>query len=125
MSKHFINLNGDYWETLSDPSDEIIATYPVGTIEVTQRPSHLHTYEGGAWVAPSDAVYDEWKSTEVRAERDRLLSTKVDPLVSNPLRWGELTTEKQTEWTQYRRDLLDITDQSGFPRNVTWPTKPE
>jgi len=125
MSKHFINLNGDYWETLSDPSDEIIATYPVGTIEVTQRPSHLHTYEGGAWVAPSDAVYDEWKATEVRAERDRLLSTKVDPLVSNPLRWGELTTEKQTEWTQYRRDLLDITDQSGFPRNVTWPTKPE
>ena len=125
MSKYFINLNGDYWETLSDPSDEIVAAYPVGTVEVTQRPSHLHTYEGGAWVAPSDAVYDEWKATEVRAERDRLLSTKVDPLVSNPLRWGELTTEKQTEWTQYRRDLLDITDQSGFPRNVTWPTKPE
>ena len=125
MSKYFINPNGDYWETLSDPSDEIIAAYPVGTAEVTQRPSHLHTYEGGAWAAPSDAVYDEWKATEVRAERDRLLSTKVDPLVSNPLRWGELTTEKQTEWTQYRRDLLDITDQSGFPRNVTWPTKPE
>ena len=125
MSKYFINPNGDYWETLSDPSDEIIASYPVGTAEVTQRPSHLHTYEGGAWVAPSDAVYDEWKATEVRAERDRLLSTGVDPLVSNPLRWGELTTEKQTEWTQYRRDLLDITDQSGFPRNVTWPTKPE
>ena len=125
MSKYFINLSGDYWETLSDPSDEIIATYPVGTVEVTKRPSHLHTYEGGAWAAPSDAVYDEWKATEVRAERDRLLSTGVDPLVSNPLRWGELTTEKQTEWTQYRRDLLDITDQSGFPRNVTWPTKPE
>jgi len=76
-------------------------------------------------VAPSDAVYDEWKATEVRAERDSLLSIGVDPLVSNPLRWGELTTEKQTEWAQYRRDLLDITDQSGFPRNVTWPTKPE
>ena len=125
MSKYFINLNGDYWETLSDPSDEIIAAYPVGTAEVTKRPSHLHTYEGGAWVAPSDAVYDEWKATEVRAERDSLLSIGVDPLVSNTLRWGELTTEKQTEWTQYRRDLLDITDQSGFPRNVTWPTKPE
>jgi len=125
MSKYFINLNGDYWETLSDPSDEIIAAYPVGTIEVTQRPSHLHTYEGGAWVAPSDAVYDEWKATEVRAERDFLLASKVDRLVSNSLRWGELTTEKQTEWTQYRRDLLDITDQSGFPRNVTWPTTPE
>lgn len=125
MSKYFINLNGDYWETLSDPSDEITAAYPVGTVEVTKRPSHLHTYEGGAWVAPSDAVYDGWKATEVRAERDRILSAGVDPLVSNPLRWGELTTEKQTEWALYRRDLLDITEQSGFPRNVTWPTKPE
>ena len=125
MSKYFINLNGDYWETLSDPSDEITAAYPVGTVEVTKRPSHLHTYEGGAWVAPSDAVYDEWKATEVRAERDRLLSAGVDPLVSNPLRWADLSSDKQTEWAQYRRDLLDITDQSGFPRNVTWPTKPE
>jgi len=125
MSKYFINLNGDYWETLSDPSDEIVAAYPVGTVEVTQRPSHLHTYEGGAWVAPSDAVYDEWKATEVRAERDRLLSAKVDPLVSNSLRWADLSSAKQAEWTQYRTDLLNITDQAGFPHDITWPTKPE
>jgi hypothetical protein len=125
MSKYFINLSGDYWETLSDPSDEIIAAYPVGTVEVTQRPSHLHTYEGGAWVAPSDAVYDEWKATEVRAERDRLLSTKVDPLVSNTLRWADLSSDKQNEWTVYRQALLDVPQQSGFPSTVTWPTKPE
>ena len=123
--KYFINPNGDYWETMTDPSDEIIAAYPVGTVEVTKRPSHLHTYEGGAWVAPSDAVYDEWKATEVRAERDRLLSAKVDPLVSNSLRWADLSSAKQAEWTQYRTDLLNITDQAGFPHDITWPTKPE
>jgi len=121
MSKYFMNLNGDYWETVSDPSDEIIAAYPAGTVEVTQRPSHLHTYEGGAWVAPSDAVYDEWKATEVRAERDRLLITKVDPLVSNPLRWADLSSDKQTEWTVYRQALLDVPEQSGFPSTVVWP----
>ena len=121
MSKYFINLSGDYWETLSDPSDEIIAAYPVGTVEVTQRPSHLHTYEGGAWVAPSDAVYDEWKATEVRAERDMLLSTKVDPLVSNTLRWADLSSDKQTEWTAYRQALLDVPEQPGFPSTVVWP----
>ena len=125
MSKYFMNLNGDYWETVSDPSDEIIAAYPVGTVEVTQRPSHLHTYEGGAWVAPSDAVYDEWKATEVRAERDRLLITKVDPLVSNPLRWADLSSDKQTEWTVYRQALLDVPQQVGFPNTINWPTQPE
>jgi len=125
MSKYFINLDGDYWETLSDPSGEIIAAYPVGTVEVTKRPSHLHTYEGGAWVAPSDAVYDEWKATEVRAERDMLLSTKVDPLVSNSLRWADLSSDKQTEWTVYRQALLDVPQQSGFPNTIDWPTQPE
>jgi len=125
MSKYFINLDGDYWETLSDPSDEIIAAYPVGTVEVTKRPSHLHTYEGGAWVAPSDAVYDEWKATEVRAERDSLLSAKVDPLVSNSLRWADLSSDKQTEWTVYRQALLDVPQQSGFPNTIDWPTQPE
>jgi len=124
MSKYFINLNGDYWETLSDPSDEIIATYPVGTIEVTQRPSHLHTYEGGAWVPPSDAVYDEWKATEVRAERDSLLASKVDRLVSNPLRWASMSAETQASWVTYRQALLDIPQQAGFPRTVSWPVAP-
>lgn len=28
------------------------------------------------------------------------------------------------EWASYRQELRDITDQAGFPTNVTWPTKP-
>ena len=60
----------------------------------------------------------------VRLQRDMLLSSEVDPIVCNPLRWADLTTAQQNAWTQYRTDLLNITDQSGFPDNVTWPTKP-
>ncbi len=29
-----------------------------------------------------------------------------------------------TEMTAYRQALRDITDQAGFPTNITWPTKP-
>ena len=29
-----------------------------------------------------------------------------------------------TEMTVYRQALRDITDQVGFPDNITWPTKP-
>ena len=28
------------------------------------------------------------------------------------------------DMTTYRQALRDITDQSGFPTNITWPTKP-
>ena len=61
----------------------------------------------------------------VRHKRDGKLMTEVDPIVTNPLRWNALTDAKQAEWTQYRTDLLNIPDQSGFPNTVTWPTKPE
>ena len=62
---------------------------------------------------------------QVRNERDNLLVKVVDPVVSNPLRWAEMTAEKQAEWSAYRTALLDITDQSGFPTDIKWPTKPE
>jgi len=28
------------------------------------------------------------------------------------------------EWSTYRQALRDITEQEGFPYQVTWPTKP-
>jgi hypothetical protein len=61
----------------------------------------------------------------VRAERDTRLDIEVDPIVSNPLRWGSLSDEQQLAFTVYRQNLLDITEQEGFPHNVVWPTKPE
>jgi hypothetical protein len=61
----------------------------------------------------------------VRAERNQKLLSEVDPVVTNPLRWADLTAEKQAEWAAYRRALLDVTAQSGFPHSVVWPTKPE
>lgn len=32
---------------------------------------------------------------------------------------------KYQEWQDYRQSLRDITNQSGYPTEVVWPTKPE
>ena len=77
-----------------------------------------------AYVAPTQAELDAATAAHVRMERDNILSTVVDPIVSNPLRWADMTSEKQAEWASYRTALLDITDQDGFPHDITWPTKP-
>ena len=78
--------------------------------------------------------YDEYNQTpvsitpseaDVRKTRDNILITLVDPIISNPLRWADMTAEQQAAWAAYRTALLDITDQTGFPNNVVWPTKPE
>ena len=78
-----------------------------------------------AYVAPTQEELDAELAASLRAQRDEKLVTEVDPMVSNPLRWNDLTEAKQTEWTQYRTDLLNLPEQSGFPNTVTWPTKPE
>lgn len=78
-----------------------------------------------AYVAPTQEELDAETAEQVRSDRNYKLLTEVDPLVSNPLRWAELTSDKQTEWSQYRTDLLNVPQQSGFPNTITWPVKPE
>ena len=59
-----------------------------------------------------------------REIRDKILVEEVDPIVSNTLRWNDMTDAKRTEWTNYRQALLDVPAQDGYPDNITWPTKP-
>ena len=99
----------DYDEDTTINNDEVMAL--IGT-------------DFTAYVAPTQEELDAVTAGQVRAERDRILTTVVDPLVSNPLRWADLTEAKQTEWSQYRTDLLNVPQQSGFPNTITWPTEP-
>ena len=73
----------------------------------------------------SEAILASEMSLAVRHTRDNRLKDEVDPIVSNPLRWGSLSDEQQLAFTVYRQNLLDIPEQEGFPHNVVWPTKPE
>ena len=77
------------------------------------------------YVAPTQEELDAKKALDVRGLRNDLLESEVDPVVSNPLRWADMTSDKQAEWAQYRTDLLNVPQQSGFPNSISWPTKPE
>lgn len=70
-------------------------------------------------------MYQPETADHIRQIRDNILATVVDPLVSNPLRWADLTADQQQAWADYRRALLDVPQQAGFPQNVSWPVKPE
>ncbi len=78
-----------------------------------------------AFVPPTSEEIITAQTAQAREERNRLLSSYVDPVVSNPLRWNELSEEKKQAWADYRKALLDITEQSGFPQNIIWPTMPD
>jgi hypothetical protein len=124
MEKGFYHPTIGYWQTLSDPSDEIKSEYPERTIEVPIIPGRGYQFDGEEWIPPTQEWLDDESAKEVRSMRDYKLLTEVDPIVTNPLRWSELSSEKQQEWANYRRSLLDLSEQEGWPHNIDWPTPP-
>jgi hypothetical protein len=72
---------------------------------------------------PPTPPTNEELAEHARNERTRLLQY-VDYVVSNPLRWAAYSAEQQAVIAKYRQDLLDITDQEGFPANIVWPQSP-
>lgn len=72
-------------------------------------------YEQKQW------VLDYQKQDEiVKGIRNNLLyQSDWTQIPNNPL-----TVEKQEQWEIYRQQLRDITDQSGYPFDIVWPTMP-
>jgi hypothetical protein len=124
MEKGFFHPDRGYWQTLSEPTDATKSHYPDGTIEVPLKPSHLHIWDGSDWVAPTQAEIDADVAANVRSERDGKLRFEVDPIVSNPLRWADMSADEQQAWSDYRDALLNVPQQAGFPHQVDWPAKP-
>ena len=68
-------------------------------------------------VAETLYISDASMRGKVRFQRDQLLA-ETD--------WWATSDQTMTaEQTAYRQALRDITDQAGFPHDITWPTKPE
>ena len=98
--------------------------YPV-TDEVWQNAinnSHNTLISGKTSVADHRTL--DQKTIDARTQRDALLTTIVDPIVTNPLRWGTMTSDEQQMWVNYRQALLDVPQQPGFPASISWPNKP-
>ena len=109
--------------------DEIHSTIPEPNVQVSEEvwqnaldSSHNTIIDGVT--SQVDHRSNEQKASDIRFARDELLVTEVDPIVTNPLRWAELSSTEQQQWTDYRTALLDVPQQSGFPNEVVWPTKP-
>lgn len=79
----------------------------------------------GSDFAPfSQADHDARVGAFVRDQRYVKLRNEVDPVVSNPLRWADLSAQEQADVSAYRTALLDVPQQQGFPHTISWPTKP-
>jgi hypothetical protein len=64
------------------------------------------------------AAKDAEQASAVRSERNAQLTASD---------WTQLPDAPvdHAAWAAYRQDLRDITNQSGFPWTIDWPTQPE
>ena len=57
---------------------------------------------------------DTAKQDAVRAVRNDYLVEYVDKIVSNPIRWADMTEEEQNKVKNYRKYLLDYTEEENW-----------
>jgi hypothetical protein len=120
-------------------SDELLADWDVFPVVSTPYPEVNYTQDvsegtpvfvNGQWTqvwVVSDATPEEIaqrtedKATEVRSERDALL-TACDWIV---IKATETDVPEIEAWKAYRQALRDVPQQPGFPWNVVWPQPPQ
>ena len=85
--------------------------------------------ENGAEVTiTKEAQEAEYQAGLVRIEE--MKARKKRDLLLNASDWYstrayETNSPMATEWVAYRQALRDVTEQEGFPNEITWPTQPE
>lgn len=113
-------------ETLAEYNVFSCAETPPPGITYAQNVTESFEQVGGAWaqawvVTDASAAEIQQRTQEqgqsVRAQRNEALADSD---------WTQLSDApvNQADWVAYRQELRDVTDQSGFPWNVTWPNKP-
>lgn len=88
-------------------------------IKIPDSPGHnfIFDYQTKSW------VYDnQWAVSEALQKRDSLLKDGPDRI--SPIWWSSMTEKQKLDWSEYRQQLLDVTDQQGFPHDIIWPIKP-
>lgn len=65
----------------------------------------------------------EQLAEQALAQRTALLQ-EIDAIATHPLRWAEISEDDKASIGQYRLDVIDINNQTGFPHSINWPAKP-
>jgi hypothetical protein len=134
----YTNFNGaDVYQAFQG-TETNLAGYTLEPV-VTQEPPQLDTktqtaeladtpvFEGGQWLlkwvvksktAEQLTQQDADQAMTIRADRNRKLAASD---------WTQIadSTADKAAWATYRQALRDVTEQSGFPWTINWPTQPK
>lgn len=122
---YFYNCNPENWESsaltnlIENYAQYVVAHWEYQESASETSPLSVGTIGESSATSPAEptASTPPSESQTIRWQRDALLQ-ETDWMVLSD------TQEVSQEWLDYRQALRDVPTQSGFPENVTWPTKP-
>ena len=90
-------------------------------IDLNLSPSNFHRFniENMKW--EYQPLFEEQFVRDLRNSK----LFEIDMIATNPIRWASLSDAVKNEYANYRKSLLDVPQQEGFPSNVIWPTPPQ
>lgn len=90
MEYGFFHPEIGYWQTTGEPSEEIRADYPEGTVEVPLQPGPDYLWDGGAWVP----------NPKSREEQRAMAILRIEEVHADFLRnlTGNATIEERDTW---------------------------
>ena len=117
-------FRGDYHTT--GTSDSIMNPHGVYRVDNLPAPQVDTGYKAVSWGFPQQVNgfwTGGWDVVALDADEARKLRTSLLSATD----WTQLADAdaNAATWVDYRQSLRDITDQAGFPNEVTWPNKPE
>lgn len=97
---------------------EELENMPCVVLSEIQETDFAEMFRGKIYVSAAELKTDQ--SDFVRSVRNEYLKKYVDGVVSNPLRWGNMTEEEKQSYISYRQYLLDFTNQ-----DLWWEKQPK
>lgn len=120
MEHGFYHPEQGYWQAISEPSAEILAEYPEGTVRVPLKPGSHFEWLNEQWVYVPPPL--EELAATARGQRASLLAAS-DWTQFNDAR-ASMGEAKANAWDSYRQALRDLTEQPDFPYIIQWPVQP-
>lgn len=128
----FDNPNVSFSDKITNEDAAFFNVFPVTPSEQPEETYDINLvrnakFENGKWVEfwTSSPATEEQKQERIQAKSTQIRNLRNELLKESD--WSQLPDVSNTirnNWLNYRQSLRDITDQSGFPWNVTWPTEP-
>lgn len=107
----YIGLQNGLVAFVADTREEL-ENLPCVELTEIKEVEFAESYNGVIYIDPAEL--QTAKETAIRSVRDQYLVEYVDAVVSNPLRWADMSADEQANITNYRRYLLDYTEMENW-----------